>query len=73
MIRAGVPQSVAMSISGHKTVSMFGRCNITSNTDRIEALRKTAEHLAIQQTPNLPGQSRRLQTLVEPRLDRYVY
>ena len=48
MIRAGVPQSVAMSISGHQTVSMFGRYNITSATDRIEALRKTAEHLAAQ-------------------------
>jgi hypothetical protein len=35
MIRAGVPQSVAMSISDHKTVSMFGRYNITSNTDGI--------------------------------------
>jgi hypothetical protein len=32
----------------HKTVSMFGRYNFTSNTDRIEALRKIAEQLAIQ-------------------------
>jgi len=48
MIRAGVPQSVAMSISGHKTVSMFLRYNITSASDRIDALRKTAKHLAAQ-------------------------
>ena len=48
MISAGVPQSVAMSISGHKTVSMFMRYNITSDADKVEALKKTAEHLASQ-------------------------
>lgn len=46
MIRAGVAQSVAMSISGHKTVSMFMRYNITSGADQLDALRKMADHLA---------------------------
>jgi integrase len=46
MIRAGVPQSVAMSISGHETVSMFLRYNITSEDDKREALRRTQRHLA---------------------------
>jgi integrase len=46
MIRAGVPQTVAMSITGHKTVSMFNRYNITNQDDRREALRKTAAHVA---------------------------
>ena len=42
MVRAGVPQSVAMAISGHRTISMFLRYNITSDEDRREAMRKTA-------------------------------
>jgi integrase len=48
MIRAGVPQAVAMSISGHKTISMFNRYNITSAADKLDALRRTSEHLSAQ-------------------------
>jgi hypothetical protein len=35
-----------MSISGHKTVSMFMRYNITDGSDKLDALKKTAVHLA---------------------------
>ncbi len=45
MIRAGVPQSVAMAISGHRTVSMFLRYNITSDEDLRRAIRQTQAHL----------------------------
>jgi integrase len=38
LIRSGVPQFVAMSISGHKTVSMFKRYNVTSEDDLREAM-----------------------------------
>lgn len=56
MIRAGVAQSVAMSISGHKTISMFNRYNITSAADKIDALRKVAGHLAEQPKKKQDGQ-----------------
>jgi integrase len=38
LIRAGVPQFVAMSISGHKTVSMFKRYAVTSEDDLAAAM-----------------------------------
>ena len=41
MIRAGVPQSVAMSITGHRTISTFIRYNITSIEDMREAIHRT--------------------------------
>jgi integrase len=46
MIRAGVPQTVAMAVSGHKTAAMFNRYNITSTEDRRDALTRTEAHLA---------------------------
>jgi hypothetical protein len=46
MVRGGVPQAVAMSISGHRTISMFPRYSITSGADQREALRRVAAHLA---------------------------
>jgi len=45
LVRGGVHQSVAMAITGHKTPSVFGRYNITSRDDKLDALRRRQEYL----------------------------
>jgi integrase len=45
LIRAGVPQSVAMEITGHKTDSVFRRYDITSNDDKRRGLRAMQDYL----------------------------
>jgi hypothetical protein len=40
MTRAGISRNVAMSISGHKTESVFNRYDITDNRDLEDAARK---------------------------------
>jgi integrase len=45
MLGAGVPQSIAMKLSGHKTDSMFRRYAIVAESDLRTALRRTQEFL----------------------------
>ena len=43
LIRAGVSQSVAMAITGHKTPAMFRRYDITDSSDVADALQRVAK------------------------------
>ncbi len=57
MIRRGVPERVAMSISGHRTRYIFDRYNIVSESDLIEAAPKIEKGVNTQSNAQFDAQS----------------